>query len=167
MFWGISEGDRVIARRRIHTGLFNLGAEVRRGAHGIVRSAPAGLLARGMTVEFDGGHTTHVSARDVRRAVFGHGQQAWEKRQATRQGIKLGMALLWLPALVALGRYFLAGGSVSSLIAAAPAMALATLLQALTIVLGLGLGPLLMVMAVLVVLNRRRGRRGGVRVSRR
>jgi hypothetical protein len=46
-------------------------------------------------------------------------------------------------------------------------MALATLLQALTIVLGLGLGPLLMVMAVLVVLNRRRGRRGGVRVSRR
>lgn len=157
MFGSISDGDRVIATKRIRGGLLGFGPEVRRGSHGIVRGETHGFFTRRATVEFDGGHSIEVATTDVRRAMRGHGQAAWEKRQATRRGVKIGLALLWLPVLVAALEYFLAGGTPAGMIAAAPMMIVDAGVKLVELGLSLGVGPVVAVLAVGVVLHRRRG----------
>jgi hypothetical protein len=143
---GFSEGQHVVLRRDLRDWL---GARrLRRGTRGIVRSRPAGLFGDRYEVEFPSGEVRQVPGRQLRPALYGHGEEAWRRYRAHRAGFKLGLLILALPAIAALARYYLHGGSTSGLVAALPAAALAggaRLLEGLVGLIGL---PVVLLLAV-------------------
>lgn len=147
---GIGPGRHVVVRRDVAgwAGPFSTPL-ARRGAHGIVRSR-AGWFDGRYTVEFADGRRAQVRGRDLRPTAFGHGEDSWQRYRANRLGIQIGMAILSVPAVIGLIRYYLDGGSTAGLVAALPDAAITGLLQVCGTVVGaIGL-PLTIVVAVAV-----------------
>jgi hypothetical protein len=121
LFGRLERGQHVIARRDLRSGLGVLAQpRVRRGTRGIVRGSEHGLLRERYRVEFANGALMTVGSEELRRARFGHGDAAWHRRQETRNGVHLGLFLLTIPAIVAVARYYLRGGTTAGLAAALP-----------------------------------------------
>jgi hypothetical protein len=118
-------GDHVRARRDITEGWadsFSGRPSIRRGRPGIVRDVQRGLFSTRYTVEFDDGFGTRTISNltdgDL-RSTGGHGQGAWDTKQSLRRGVRLGLFCAFtLPALIALGWYFLNGGTLAELLPA-------------------------------------------------
>jgi hypothetical protein len=149
---GYSKGSHVVAREDLHGWAGSLGYPVvKRGTRGIVRETPRGLFSHRYLVEFSNGHRESVEGRQLKPALLGHGEAAWSRHQKTRQGIHLGMLILALPAIVGIVRYLATGGSVPGLIAAVPAVIIAT---AFSIFSMLGLPAMLMIGLVVWLVRR-------------
>jgi hypothetical protein len=153
-----SEGQHVVLRRDLDGGLWPLGyPAVKRGARGIVRSQPAGFFSDRYEIEFLHGGRVRVSGRHLRPAMYGRGEDAWRRYKANRAGVRLGMLLLALPAIIAVARYYLHGGTTAGLIAATPEAVGGTLLGASGKVIGLiGLPLFLLLVGILWLRARRR-----------
>jgi hypothetical protein len=125
--YGLSEGQHVVVRRDINGWAGPLGyPDVKKGTRAIVRSGP-GWFGSSYTIEIASGRQLSVSGRDLRPAAFGQGEESWSRYKATRSGIRLGMFVLMIPALVALARYYMSGGSTAGLVAALPDAIFSTL----------------------------------------
>jgi len=115
-------GQHVIARREIHgiTGRFGPPL-VRKGARGIVRSGPFGILSSRYRVDFIGAGLVWVSESELKPALIGHGEEAFRWHRLARRRIKIGLFVVFgLPVLVELVMFFLGGGSSADLVAALP-----------------------------------------------
>jgi hypothetical protein len=147
---GISPGRHVVVRRDVAGWAGPFSAPLaRRGARGIVRSR-ARLLGDRYTVEFADGRRAEIRARDLRPTAFGHGEDSWQRYRANRRGVQIGMAILSVPAVIGLIRYYLDGGSTAGLVAALPGAAITGLLQVGSLVVGaIGL-PLAIVLVIAV-----------------
>ena len=151
-----SEGQHVVLRRDLDGWLGPLGfPAVKRGARGIVRSQPAGLFSGRYEVELVHGGRVRVSGRHLRPAMYGHGEEAWRRYKANRAGVRFGILLLTLPAIVAVVRYYLHGGSTAGLLAALPGAVGSTLLAVFGRLAGLLGTPLLVLVIVGLWLWRR------------
>jgi hypothetical protein len=154
-----AEGQHVVAKRDLDGWLGPLGyPAVKRGTRGIVRALPAGLFSDRYEVEFLYGGRVRVSGRHLRPALYGRGEEAWRRYKAHRVGVRLGMLVLTLPAIVAIISYYLHGGSTAGLIAAAPAAVGDVLLRLVAGIVGLIGLPMLAVATGVMWLWRRRGR---------
>lgn len=129
LFGSFSEGQHVVTRRDIEGAFGPLGyPAVKKGTRGIIRSVPGWFSGR-YTVEFATGGTRSVPGRDLRPALYGHGDEAWRRYKANRAGIKLGLFIVFgLPAAVALLRFYASGGTTAELVAALPQAVLEELL---------------------------------------
>lgn len=126
LFGSCQPGDHVKARRDITAGFLDAitgSATVPQGRRGIVREVRPGLFTDRYVVEFDDGWTTQtlrdIRSSDVRKAALGHGERSWGWRRDVSVGVRLGIFLaIGLPTLIALGTYFLNGGTVGELFGA-------------------------------------------------
>lgn len=130
IFGSFSEGQHVVAGRDIHGALGPLGyPAVKKGTRGIIRALPGWLSSR-YTVEFASGGTRTVPGRDLRPALYGHGDEAWRRYKANRVGVRIGLFVMFgLPATIALLRYYMGGGTTAELVAALPQALLAELMS--------------------------------------
>lgn len=134
---------------------------IKRGTRGIVVAVIPGGLFSGdrYTVEFSAGlftRTVEVRARDVRAIWGAGGRSAWESRRQFAVGVRIGAWLvLALPMAWGLAGFFLRGGTVSELIAAAPGAILAV---ASGLMSRFGLGACALALVVLLAVRRLRGR---------
>lgn len=147
----LGPGRHVIVRRQVDgwAGPFSAPAG-RPGTRGIVRSRRSGLVGDRCLVEFADGRRVEVRARDLRPILIGRGDESWQRYRANRRGVQIGMAILSIPAVIGVVRYYLDGGSTAGLLAALPeAATCALLLVADTVVGAIGL-PLTIVAAVAI-----------------
>jgi hypothetical protein len=118
-------GRLVTARRDLHAGwLPSPTPRVKRGARGIIRdiAAPGGFFSGPKyVVEFLNGAVLDCdTTRDVRLAWFAGGERDFAARKTVVDGVRIGMAVLTVIAVIPLIPYFLQGGSLSDLIVALP-----------------------------------------------
>lgn len=118
-FSSIDRGDIVAPRKDLRVGW--LGQRVPAGRRGIVHATHTSLLGgRRLEVEFGSGWTTmkaDVAESDV-RLVRRRGEGAWRRRRHVAIGVRLGLFVLSLPALVGAIAYLLRGGDPTLLVEA-------------------------------------------------
>lgn len=155
IFGGFSEGDHVVLREDLYGCLGALGYPIaRRGTRAIVRRPPTWFSGR-YEVEIASGRRLLVSGRKLRPAPYGHGDEAWRRWKANRQGVRLGMFIvLGLPAAVAVVRYYAEGGTTSGLVTALPGAVLAVVMDLIGVI---SLPVAALVGVLLWALHRRRG----------
>ena len=119
MFNSFVEGQHVVLRKDVHSGLF--GYRVRKGQRGVVLQRPVGIFSDRYVVSFTSGRAT-VSGRHLRASILGPGNDV-------AAGVRLGWWLFLLLPLIPAIRYLLAGGSVAGLITAIPEAIFATLMS--------------------------------------
>ena len=150
MFNSFVEGQHVLLRKDVHTGLF--GYRVRKGQRGVVLQRPIGIFSDKYIVSFTSGRAT-VSGRHLKASILGPGNDV-----AT--GVRLGWWLFLLPPIIPAIRYLLAGGSVAGLITAIPEAIFETLMSLASRAIGtFGLLAFLAIVACAWLLLRR-ARRG-------
>jgi hypothetical protein len=124
-FGAIEVGDHVRAHEDLSQGCHDQVSgrpSIRRGRTGIVREVDHGFFTDRVTVEFhDGLFTRTVSSIPSHRLrkTGGQGEGAFQRGRTWRRGVRLGLLLANVPLLIALVRYFLAGGTTAGLVPAA------------------------------------------------
>lgn len=148
-------GDHVKARRDISAGFVDSltgQPTIKKGRRGIIRDVQPGWMRDRYVVEFSDGYLPKtirdVRGSDIRSLLVGHGEQQWQWRRDLHVGARFGLfALFTLPGLVAIGLYFLHGGTPAGLLSAIVNAFASLLVDAVSFV-----GPTVVIVVILVVL---------------
>jgi hypothetical protein len=137
-------GTNVAARRDLRSW----GSHVRRGSRGTVVSR-SGLIEPRYQVDFGRGGPMTVRRRDIRRTMFGSGNDL-------HAGFRIGIVIfvIVIPG-IALARYLLRGGSVEGFVAAMPGAIIAMAAALASRLVTLASVPLILLAVVLYWLLRR------------
>ena len=110
MFNSFVEGQHVVLRKEVHTGLF--GYRIRKGQRGVVLQRPVGIFNDKYVVSFTSGRAT-ISGRHLKASILSPGNDV-------AAGVRLGWWLFLLLPVIPAIRYLLDGGSVAGLITTIP-----------------------------------------------
>lgn len=150
MFNSFVEGQHVVLRREVRTGLF--GYTIRKGQRGVVVQRPIGIFSDKYVVSFTSGRAT-VSGRDLKASILGPGNDV-------AAGMRLGWWLFLLLSILPAIRYLLDGGSMVGLVTAIPAAIFETLMSLASRAIGaFGLLAFLAIVACAWLLKRARRNR--------